>query len=505
MEDREKEIRQKLKNDFEHYSSKCLKIVSKSGSLEQFKFNAAQRHLHNLLQKQFNEKGKVRAIILKGRQQGCSTYIEGRFYWLVTHRKGAKAFILTHHSDATNNLFDMAQRYHANCPAVVRPKVDTSNAKELNFGLLDSGYKVGTAGTKALGRSSTIQLFHGSEVAYWPNAYEHAKGILQAIPDEPGTEIFLESTANGIGNFFHEQWQKAESGLTDYIPIFIPWFWQEEYRKQIPAGFSLSEKETEYKAAYQLDNEQMAWRRSKVEDLKDEWQFKQEYPATAAEAFETSGIDSFVDAELVIKARKTETEPYGAKVMGVDVAGHGKDKTAIAIRQGRVIHQLLTYHDKNTMEVAAIVANLIKEESPDRVFIDVGGLGVGVYDRLSEMGYSSKLTPINFGQRPLNAERFINKRTEMWGLMKEWFEQEIVQIPDNDSLHADLTMPLIKQHDSLSRPVFYTKDELRKKGIRSPDEGDACALTFAFPVINEPYKFLRTSSIETSDSSWMGA
>src|SRR5262249_59037905 len=100
----------------------------------------------------------------------------------------------------------------------------------------DSGYKVGTAGTKAVGRSSTIQLFHGSEVAFWPFADTHAAGILQAVPNEDNTEIILESTANGIGNFFHQAWRDAEAGKNDYIAIFVPWFWQEEYRRSDVRG-----------------------------------------------------------------------------------------------------------------------------------------------------------------------------------------------------------------------------------------------------------------------------
>ena len=84
------------------------------------------------------------------------------------------------------------------------------------FDKLDSGYKVGTAGTKGVGRSSTIQLFHGSEVAFWPHADAHAAGVLQAVPDVEGTEVILESTANGVGNLFHELWTnpKAHDGYS---------------------------------------------------------------------------------------------------------------------------------------------------------------------------------------------------------------------------------------------------------------------------------------------------
>ena len=110
----------------------------------------------------------MRALILKGRQQGCSSYVAARFY----HRTmgGLRTFILTQEEAATQNLFEIVQRYHNNCPAHLQPHTGASNSKELYFDEIDSGYKVGTAGTKAVGRSSTIQLFHGSEVAFWPFA-----------------------------------------------------------------------------------------------------------------------------------------------------------------------------------------------------------------------------------------------------------------------------------------------------------------------------------------------
>ncbi len=212
----EKEIRQRLKDDFLHYADKCLKIRTKSGAIEQFKLNKAQIYIHQELERQRGETGKVRALILKGRQQGCSTYVGGRFYHRVSHHFGMQAFILTHALDATQNLYKMAQRYYENTPLPVKPEVSTSNSKELIFGILDSGYKLGTAENKSVGRSATIQLLHGSEVAFWNNASEHAKGVMQAVPNAPGTEIILESTANGVGNYFHQAWQQAEGGLSDF-------------------------------------------------------------------------------------------------------------------------------------------------------------------------------------------------------------------------------------------------------------------------------------------------
>lgn len=496
MSPEEKRIRQRLKDDFIHYAKKCLKIRTKSGKVEPFELNKAQLHIHQELERQKGETGKVRALILKGRQQGCSTLIGGRFYHKVSHNIGMQAFILTHALDATQNLYKMAQRYYENTPAPVKPQVSTSNAKELIFGLLDSGYKLGTAENKAVGRSATIQLLHGSECAFWNNASEHAKGIMQAVPSAPGTEIILESTANGVGNYFHQMWQSAEAGQSDFRAIFVPWFWQDEYRAEVPDGFSLTEQEQELAEQYSLSNEQIAWRRSKVTDLQingadGEKAFMQEYPCNPNEAFQLTGEDSYISSDLVMRARKSEAEKVGKLVIGVDPARFGDDRTAIIRRQGRVAFGLEQYIKKDTMEIVGIVHSIIEKESPDKVFIDIGGLGAGVYDRLLELGHRGIVVAVNAGSTPLNAKIYSNKRSEMWGLLKKWLEDEPCQIPDNDALHADICGIRYKI-DSNSRLVMEQKSEMKKRGIRSPDTSDALCLTFA-----QPASALTDSSVNT--------
>lgn len=482
MKATERAIRQRLKDDFEHYAAKCLKIRTKAGKVLPFELNVAQRYIHARVEEQRARTGKVRAIILKGRQQGCSTYVEGRFYWRVSHSKGVRAFILTHEEDATNNLFELAERYHENCPTPVKPSTGASNAKELYFDKLDSGYKVGTAGNKAVGRSSTVQLFHGSEVGFWPNAQQHAAGIIQAIPDEPGTESFLESTANGIGNYFHQQWQAAEAGESEYIAIFVPWYWQPEYRKAVPEGFSPSAEERQYQAAYQLDLAQMAWRRAKIGELKDPALFMQEYPATAAEAFQVTGLDPFIPAPLVMRARNASAEAYGPLLLGVDPARYGDDRTSICLRQGRKVQWIRSASKKSTMEVAGMVYQIYKEHKPQQIAVDVGGLGAGVYDRLAELiPYDqTQLIQVNSSASPLDATKYTNKRAEMWGEMKAWLEAQPAQIPDSDELQADLTQ-IRYSYDSNNALKMERKEDMKKRGFRSPDMADALGLTFAAP------------------------
>jgi phage terminase large subunit-like protein len=380
MKEKERDIRARLKNDFIHYAEKCLKIRTKEGAVRALKLNSAQRHVHDCLEEQTRKTGRVRALILKGRQQGCSTYVEARFYWKVTHQKGVRAFILTHLDDASRNIYQMARRFHENCPPAVRPHAGLSNSRELVFDRLDSGYQVGTAKSQGVGRSNTIQYFHGSEVAYWANAADHVSGILQAVPDMAGTEVILESTSAGADGLFYKLCQDALRGRSEYIFIFVPWFWQEEYRKTPPADFMLSAEEKEYKNLYALDDAQMNWRRTKIYELGNVWTFRREYPATADEAFHTDQPGALWTRDIIHKNRrhKDDRPPMKRIVVAVDPAttsNRGSDETGIVVAglgddgHGYVLGD---YSGKYTpAEWASVTVSLYYKYQADRVIAEV--------------------------------------------------------------------------------------------------------------------------------------
>ncbi len=104
---------------FPAYAAKSLWIRTKQGDVVPFRLNAVQKELHGRLEEQRRRTGRVRALILKARQPGVSTYVEGRFYWQVTHRRGVRAFILTHLRDATDTIFEMVQPDHERIRAEV--------------------------------------------------------------------------------------------------------------------------------------------------------------------------------------------------------------------------------------------------------------------------------------------------------------------------------------------------------------------------------------------------
>jgi hypothetical protein len=438
--------------------------------------------IHERIEAQRAETGKVRAIILKGRQQGCSTYVEARYYWRVTHRSGVRAFILTHEAEATNNLFDMAVRYHENCPDPVRPSTGAANAKELIFDKLDSGYKVGTAGTKGVGRSSTIQYFHGSEVGFWPFAHEHAAGVMQAIPDAPDTEVILESTANGVGNFYHEQWTKAVAGESEFIAIFVPWFLQPEYRSPAPKDIVLDEGEAELVGAYGLDLDQIAWRRKKVAELGSVELFRQEYPCSPDEAFQTSIEHAVVPIELVRSAINRNVGQAGyRRVWGLDVARSlTGDRTALAKRWGNtLLEPVKWWRLPDLMQIAGTVYQeyLAAEEKPDEICVDVIGFGAGVVDRLNEMGLP--VTGINVAESPsVDGAKYMRLRDELWFKAREWFEGRDVRMPPDEALIGELTGVKYKITSSGKLQV-EGKDEMKARGLRSPDLADAFNLTLS--------------------------
>jgi len=491
-----------LRDNLVLYARECLHIRTKRMEVAPFRFNASQLYLHERLEEQKRRTGKVRMLVLKGRQVGISTYIAARFYHKTTHTRGCRTFILTHEDRATDNLFDIVHRYHERCPEELKPQTGAASAKELSFSLLDSGYKIGTAGSKSVGRSDTIQLFHGSEMAFWPNAEEHSAGIGEAIANVPGTEDIRESTANGIGGSFHALWKKAEAGDTEFECCFIPWFLHEEYSTEPPLDWRPPPAFSEYGEIYNLKPGQIYWawlkNREKAAHTggsSDEfsWQFRQEYPANADEAFQVSGANHFIKPEVVLKARKAKITGTGPIVLGVDPARGGNDKMGIIDRQrrrlgGHVCERYTTSRDQraNAGHVIQIVKKLKSQGLPlKKVCVDCTD-GGALYDHLVDALGDDLVMGVNFAERAHEPEKYANRRSEMADHLRAWFDDPAgVQIPDRDDLQGDLccyTWGSGQEHVHY-RPngqlLMPQKEKVREKLGFSPDLLDAAKLTHA--------------------------
>ena len=358
------------------YIESCLKIKTKSGTVVPFRLNDAQRKLYAVAKRQQDAGKPVRLIILKARQLGFSTLTEGLIFHACATRRNVNALIVAHREDATANLFRMSKLFYDELPAPVKPMLRASNAQELVFENpsklrsereakpgLRSRIRCATAGGRGIGRSDTLQCVHLSEYAFWPDGADGKAstlaGILQAVPSLPGTMVVIESTANGFEDF-KERWDAAVAGENDFEPVFFAWFENPDYSMPVVPGTEWTPEERDLKAAYQLTDEQLQWRRWCIAnncggslDM-----FRQEYPASPGEAFLHSGTGVFDNEQIVLRLERlpgpagrgeftdgewTESEtgaitlyelpeegvPY---VLGGDTAGEGSDYfTAIVI------------------------------------------------------------------------------------------------------------------------------------------------------------------------------
>jgi hypothetical protein len=196
--------------------------------------------------------------------------------------------------------------------------------------------------------------------------------------------------------------------------------------------------------------------------------------------FTAAGDDQLISLADVDQAvhrdlRKDDFD-FAPRVLGVDPARFGDDRSVIIPRQGRFVGEASVFRGIDNMDLAGRVAQYIDRWKPDAVFIDSGN-GGGVIDRLRQLGYP--IIEVNFGGKPIDAG-FVNKRTEMWFGMRDWIK-EGGKIPNDQSLRQDLAAP-VYWFDPSNRIMLEPKADIKKRGLPSPDLGDALALTFAQPV-----------------------
>lgn len=317
----------RLKRDRRWYFSNFLKIRDKRAQIIPFSINHAQSLVLDIIDKDEAEGKPKRYIVLKARQMGLSTLFEGLIYHDTTTNENKNSLIIAHEEQASTNLFNMSKLFYENVPDVIRPMKKYANGKVLQFENptqeesekqsnpgLRSKITIATAGAGEVGRSATYHNIHASEVAFFPDAKTTMLGLLQSVPDQPNTLVVLESTANGVGDWFHEMWQKATRGENEFTPIFLPWFIdpgytrpfrseaeKEQFLEEISAvsydanGNEVRTYEWELMGKHNLTLEQLNWRRYTIANKcqGDEELFMQEYPSTPEEAFISSGRPKF--------------------------------------------------------------------------------------------------------------------------------------------------------------------------------------------------------------------
>ena len=329
---------QLLLDDLELFSEYALYIQTKGGNIVEFVFNTPQLIMHEWCEEQLALFGWIRAVLLKARQFGGSTYVAGRLFHKVSTRPNQHAKVVAHQAEPALKLLQMYQRFFDKMPEELRPMKRYQSKSELTFANpstvpeeraqnpgLESSLGVYSAKSQGAGRGSTLRLLHCSEVAFWEDAEPTMLGLLNTVPssetDGKGTEVFLESTANGVGNYFYNMYMTAKRGEGTFRALFIPWYVHPDYRATPPVGFEgtltklerelldVEHKDWDYvnpgTGRKTLSLPQLFWRRVTIATLcaNDPRKFQQEYPLTDTEAFVTSG-SAFFDPEAV-QARLT--------------------------------------------------------------------------------------------------------------------------------------------------------------------------------------------------------
>jgi hypothetical protein len=464
---RELKKREKLnayKNNFELFAKEQIKILPKDSSkgFQFFEFNEAQKIVNEALEKQLKETGRVRAIILKARQMGLSTYTTGRVFWKSYFNAYNKSVVMAHDAATSDALFSMSRNTIYNMSDTFRPVLKKSNAKEIMFEHNDSGYRLYTAGAPEAGRGTTPTIAHLSEVAFWGHDEKILAGLFQGISQAEGTEVILESTANGVGNSFHRLWQGAVKGENEYIAIFVPWYLMSEYRRKAPEGFERTTDEEVLVTRYNLDDDQLYWRRLKIAEGGED-KFRQEYPATPEEAFIVSGSNVF----NIEKLSKLVPQPILAKrefnfessmmedlrdgsieifkyptfedafAIGADVSlGVGKDySTAVVINANREVCAVYRSNTIDPSQFGDLLFYLGRYYNNALLAVESNSMGIATLNRLTQMGYLNMYYQTKMANVSKEEGSRIGWRTTsaskpaIIGFLKNAIEQEEIWIP----------------------------------------------------------------------------
>ena len=472
---KEKEKRDRLKfykDDFTTFASDQIQIITKDASqgFVPFALNECQRRITEALSKQIEETGKVRAIILKARQQGISTYCAGRVFWKTYYQQHSRSVVMAHDSATSDALFNMSKNLIKNMKGELKPDELTSNAKEIKIcsPAYDDkeavgSYRLYTAGSPEAGRGTTPTIAHLSEVAFWQHDEKILAGLFQGISQAAGTEVILESTANGAQGEFYRLWKGAVAGENEYLPIFLPWFITPEYRREAPSNMELDIEEEGLQEKYGLDNDQLYWRRLKIAEG-GKLKFQQEYPATADEAFIVSGsnvfnvekldalvprpvskrsewdpaskmFDAHREGKLNIFNYPQWEEPY---IIGADVSlGVGQDYAAAVVMNNK--YEIQAVYRNNRIDPSMygeLLFYLGRYYNNAFLAVESNSMGIATLQKLDHMGYVNlyKQTKIanvsNEDGERLGFRTTSATKPAIIGNLKNLIENEEIMIPD---------------------------------------------------------------------------
>lgn len=291
-----------------------LKIKVKEGDIIELRLNSVQEIIVGVIKKLQKEKKPVRLLILKARQVGTSTVVEGIIYGYVTQREGINAMVIADDIKGANYIFDMQKIFYEGVESHLKPKIKHSNEKKLEFLKTHSQVMIDTSENPNLGHKYTLQYAHLTEVTRFRDLRNTMNGIMQAVPNIAESMVVLETTARGVGEPFYDMWCEAVGGKSDWVAVFIPWYHATEYILEVKGGVyypienikedkgKFLKEEIEIREKYKLSDGQINWRRWCIVNNcgGDINIFREQYPATWQEAFIMSG-NLYFDRESLLR------------------------------------------------------------------------------------------------------------------------------------------------------------------------------------------------------------
>ena len=304
------------RHDFEFWCSECVTIKDKTTSRNiPFTLNVPQRRVLARLEAMRTAGRPIRLIMLKARQWGGSTLVQIYMAWLqIVHHKRWNSLICGHLKDTASSIKCMYTRLLTNYPASM-----TDDGRELRFRSFERSRNVseivGRECLVAMGsdesqeaiRGYDIVMAHLTEVAFWRNTPSKSpdsliRAVCGSIAMVPDSVIVLESTANGVGNYFHTEWLRSKAGLSDKEAVFVPWYEIEIYRLPVTDPMALWRQLDDYERrlwhSCGVTLEMLAWYHSKRKEYSSHALMKAEYPSNDIEAFSLSGRMVFDSAVL---------------------------------------------------------------------------------------------------------------------------------------------------------------------------------------------------------------
>jgi len=377
-----------------------LKVRSKTRGLVELELNRAQR--------EYAQQCTKRNIVLKARQLGITTYVAARFFVQTITQPGTVTVQVAHDQESAEEIFKIVHRFWENLPEALRHGAlltSRANVRQIVFSRLDTEYRVATAADANAGRGMTIHNLHCSEVARWPGNPEETLASLRATVPNDG-EIVLESTPNGAGGVFYQEWQRAEE--TGYTRHFFPWWYDDDYRVELGEAsvqpLTLDEQELTERVG--LSESQIAWRRIKRAQLRG--LAVQEYAEDPVSCFRASGECVF-DLQAIEQALQACGEPAEqrdnqrlliwfppqpgkAYIIGVDPAGGGSegDYSCVEVIERKTGLQCAELHGHfPPRELAGRLVELACAYNRGLLAVERNNHGAGVSAHLQIQGYEN--------------------------------------------------------------------------------------------------------------------